>query len=242
MSNPVVIEGKIKSWQMINTSEENVNDQVTSSTNVNTPVQNNLTQNRHPVRPQVVAGFTLRFKYGEYGSVYTTLNYDIVTNNLIEIFITSSQTSARNQAYTNVLARMISNQIKYSVPLQTIYKHMIGIDEGQASFVKFPNRDKPLMIKSIPDLIGNVLYMYPTYSHIEEIVFDDSHVADENYSDTVPAEDEKKVTAQETTEQIVEFDTFDGCAFNNTKDCPDANWIFESGCESCLTCGFSKCS
>lgn len=267
MSETKIIPGKIVSWKLLENSEEIQPASAESKDSLTTSAKNSTKEN--PVRPQVVAGFTTRYKYGEYGSIYVTLNYDIVTNALIEIFITSSQTSARNQAYTNVLARMISNQIKYGVPLRTIYKHMIGIDEGQATFVKFPDSQKPLIIKSIPDLIGNILRKFPTYSHLEEVVFEEAGINEEDEIDTektvifLNREDSERVAEsllnppepnedlQKLREKVQVLDTLTsgdvlvegtGCEFNNSPECPDAQWKHESGCETCMTCGFSRCS
>lgn len=204
-----------------------------------------LSTKENPVRPQVVAGFTTRYRYGEYGSVYITLNYDIITNNLIEMFITSSQTSARNQAYTNVLARMISNQIKHGVPIRTIYKHMIDMDEGQPTFVKFPDSDKPMLIKSIPDLIGNVLRKFPTYSHLEELVFESAEEEEDKVEEELEDNGrnvfQKKQDEQEQVEVNEDVTDFIDCAFNHASNCPDAQWVVEAGCSKCLTCNYSAC-
>lgn len=227
-----------------------------------------ISTEKSPLRPEVVAGYTVRLKYNSYGSVYITLNYDTITSKLIEIFITSSKTSARNQAYTNVLARMISNQIKHGIPLEQIYKHLIGIDEGEVSWVQYPGQTKSLPIKSVPDLIGNVLRFYPTYSDLESQVWENTAqelLSDDEYNllqDILNGkdsedDDEESIEVSATTESIEEkYDVEEGdasklrvnsedlvstCVYGNAPDCPDAEWKVEAGCPTCLTCGWSKC-
>lgn len=261
---PTVIPGTIVNWLVVPSTTtvpqelQSLDSGIVPSERLHSAVvpQHGQSTKERPLRPQVVAGFTTRYRYGEYGSVYVTMNYDIVTNALIEIFITSSQTSARNQAYTNVLARMISNQVKHGVPLNTIFKHMIGMDEGQASFVHFPGQKKPLMIKSIPDLIGNILRLFPTYDHLESVVYEEAGLneVDEHEEGSEPVQDTRGLTFGEFKEHLMETAEEQGvdlsylddvgtaaCDFNNSQDCPDSDWVNEGGCYTCRTCSYAKC-
>lgn len=244
------INGKIVGWKLV---EKTKSDPAPASTLTSDDVKNireklGISSLKMPRRPTVVSGFTLRLKYNSYGSVYITLNYDSITNRLIEVFVTSSKTSPKHQAYANVIARMVSNQIKFGVPLDQIYKHLLGIDEGDAAFVQFPGKEKSILIRSMPDLIGNALRIYPTYSHLEPIVWEedieesDTEVLDPKlYQEILFGETEKLNNLSQKKEEKQE--PFSGiCEFNNTTDCPDANWVHEAGCETCLTCGFSRCS
>lgn len=173
------------------------------------------------IRNQVVHGYTMKISYNDH-SLYFTLNFD-EQGNLLELFVNSSSTSSSTNAYIQAIARMVSNQLKYRIPVEKIIKHLDNLDSGETYLVKFPGMKKSKFIKSIPDLIAKVL----TYYKDEEIL---KKISQGNNIDD-------KIEDKTNNESQVSLKT-------STISCPScgsSSVKVEEGCFTCLSCGYSKC-
>ena len=173
-------------------------------------------------RKDIVSGYTIKIKYKDQ-SFYFTLNFDD-NNNLVEIFVNASSTSPEINTYVQALARLISNQLKYSIPLPNIIRHLDGMDSGESYVVKFPGYPKNKFIKSIPDLLAKVLHFYgENKSFLKNYEF----FAKECFHKEENTESKEKSTSKIN---LV-------CS-----SCGSENVSLSEGCAPCMSCGYSKCS
>lgn len=173
-------------------------------------------------RKDIVSGYTVKIKYKDQ-SFYFTLNFDD-KNNLIEVFVNASSTSPEINTYVQALARLISNQLKYSIPLSNIIRHLDGMDSGESYIVKFPGYPKSKFIKSIPDLLAKVLYFYGENKSVfnnQEFFVKEPSPKEEN------TESKEKSTSKNSL-------VCDSCGSDNVS--------LSEGCFTCMSCGYSKCS
>jgi ribonucleoside-diphosphate reductase alpha chain len=180
------------------------------------------------IRNDVVFGYTIKIKYIDH-SFYITLNFD-EEKRLLELFVNASSTSPEINAYIQALARMISNQLKYRVPIEKIIKHLDGLDSGTSTLVKFPMQKKSKFIKSIPDLLAKVLMFYGNFDSLNSLI-NNNDTLDSNLTSSNEAKDEEK------TERYKQ-------AKNSGLMCPSCssnNVVLSEGCFTCLDCGYSKC-
>jgi len=178
------------------------------------------------IRNDVVFGYTIKIKYIDH-SFYITLNFD-EEKRLLELFVNASSTSPEINAYIQALARMISNQLKYRVPIEKIIKHLDGLDSGTSTLVKFPMQKKSKFIKSIPDLLAKVLMFYGNFDSLSSLM-DNNDVLGSNYA----SNDSK---GEEKIEKFKSINSGLTCPF-----CFSSNVMLSEGCFMCLDCGHSKC-
>jgi hypothetical protein len=180
------------------------------------------------IRNDVVFGYTIKIKYIDH-SFYITLNFD-EEKRLLELFVNASSTSPEINAYIQALARMISNQLKYRVPIEKIIKHLDGLDSGTSTLVKFPMQKKSKFIKSIPDLLAKVLMFYGNFDSISSLI-NNNGTLDSNFAlSNEVKEEEKTEKAKQTKNSGL---TCPSCSSNNA--------VLSEGCFTCLDCGYSKC-
>ncbi len=179
------------------------------------------------VRKDIVFGYTIKIKYLDH-SFYITLNFD-EEKRLLELFVNASSTSPEINAYIQALARMISNQLKYRVPIEKIIKHLDGLDSGTSALVKFPMQKKSKFIKSIPDLLAKVLMFYGNFDSLSSLIGNnDTSNIDSSF---IEVKDVEKAEQSKSTK-------------NSGLMCPScssSNVVLSEGCFTCLDCGYSKC-
>ncbi len=179
------------------------------------------------LRNDIVFGYTIKIKYIDH-SFYITLNFD-EEKRLLELFVNASSTSPEINAYIQALARMISNQLKYRVPIEKIIKHLDGLDSGTSALVKFPMQKKSKFIKSIPDLLAKVLMFYGNFDSLSSLIGNnDTSNMDSSFSEV---KDVEKAEQSKSTK-------------NSGLMCPScfsSNVVLSEGCFTCLDCGYSKC-
>lgn len=188
-----------------------------------------------PHRPEIAPAFAVRVKHPAYGSFIVNLVFNDA-DQLVEVTVVNSRTSARIQADIASLGRLISMGLKYGAPPSEIIKHLIGQDDGTPAFVRFPGKDKSVVVTSVPDLIGKVIKFYGKMS--------DAIEAGGKFPTPGPAaavEVDVAPPSQEAPPPPTTGDIVSACDYGSQSDCPDASWVREAGCETCLTCGFSKC-
>jgi len=178
------------------------------------------------IRNDVVFGYTIKIKYIDH-SFYITLNFD-EEKRLLELFVNASSTSPEINAYIQALARMISNQLKYRVPIEKIIKHLDGLDSGTSALVKFPMQKKSKFIKSIPDLLAKVLMFYGNFDSLSSLI---------NNKDALDGGSSSNEAKEERTEQLKPTKS----SGLTCPSCSSTNVILNEGCFTCLDCGYSKC-
>lgn len=217
---PVRIDKKIISFRLLeSTGKANESQAINTTPNKETPI----------IRGSVVKGYTLKLKYADV-SYYITLNFN-ENSELVEVFINSSSTSPQTNVLVQTLARMISNQLKYRVPIDKIVKHLDGMDSGEVFLVKFPGKEKGKFIKSLPDLLAKVLYYYSNEKELKKIVKEESK--EEN---VLQDQEQKQSNIQSTVNVELKYKTL------QCPECGDENVKYEEGCFTCLSCGYSKCA
>jgi hypothetical protein len=179
-------------------------------------------------RNDVVFGYTIKIKYIDH-SFYITLNFD-EEKRLLELFVNASSTSPEINAYIQALARMISNQLKYRVPIEKIIKHLDGLDSGTSTLVKFPMQKKSKFIKSIPDLLAKVLMFYGNFDSLSSLI-NNNDTLDSNLTSSNEAKEEEKT---ERSKQVKNSGLM-------CPSCSSSNVVLSEGCFTCLDCGYSKC-
>jgi ribosomal protein S17E len=179
------------------------------------------------IRKDVVFGYTIKIKYIDH-SFYITLNFD-ENKRLLELFVNASSTSPEINAYIQALARMISNQLKYRVPIEKIIKHLDGLDSGTSALVKFPMQKKSKFIKSIPDLLAKVLMFYGNFDTLNSLINNNDASGFSSSSESI--KETEKVEQSKPSR-------------NSGLTCPSCsseNVVLSEGCFTCLDCGYSKC-
>lgn len=205
----VVLDKKIVSVRLVEDSKAEQNTTNLQTEDENKPIE----------RGEVTKGYTLKIKYSD-SSYYFTLNFN-KDNSLVEVFINSSSTSPNTNAFIQTLARMVSNQLKHRVSLESIIKHLDGIDSGESFLVKFPGKEKSKFIKSFSDLLSKVLQYYSDEKYLRKLF-------KENQKDEV-----ELVIVQQQEKKETGLLTCPSCGEQTAK--------VEEGCLTCLSCGYSKC-
>jgi hypothetical protein len=177
-------------------------------------------------RNDVVFGYTIKIKYIDH-SFYITLNFD-EEKRLLELFVNASSTSPEINAYIQALARMISNQLKYRVPIEKIIKHLDGLDSGTSTLVKFPMQKKSKFIKSIPDLLAKVLMFYGNFDSLSSLINNNNTLS---FSSIESSKETEKMEQSKPTKNS-------GLVCSS---CFSENVVLSEGCFTCLDCGYSKC-
>jgi ribonucleoside-diphosphate reductase alpha chain len=180
------------------------------------------------IRNDVVFGYTIKIKYIDH-SFYITLNFD-EEKRLLELFVNASSTSPEINAYIQALARMISNQLKYRVPIEKIIKHLDGLDSGTSTLVKFPMQKKSKFIKSIPDLLAKVLMFYGNFDSLNSLI-NNNDTLDSNLTSSNEVKEEEKTEKHKQTKS----------GGLTCPSCSSTNVLLSEGCFMCLDCDYSKC-
>lgn len=161
-----------------------------------------------PPRPAVLFGCTYCIRTS-LGKVYITINED--KHGVREVFITLSKAGSTMNAHCSVEGRMISNQLKYGVPLQSIINHLKDTKD-------IPTWWNGMQINSVPDAVAKALEDYlKNFEGFSE--FMEVHQNEEGMQAIQNAEEDE---------------IFDPCP-----DCGNP-LRHEGGCKSC-SCGYSAC-
>lgn len=179
-------------------------------------------------RNKIVKGYTLKIKYKD-NSFYVTLNFNY-QNKLVEIFVNASSTSPEVNTYVQALSRLISNQLKYGIPIQNIIKHLDGMDSGEVNIVRFPGQTKSKFIKSIPDLLAKILLLYGDMEKLNEVY---NALVEVDVMDNLKVSpvDSKPVTKKEKQQNKI----------LKCPECKEETMRLIDGCYTCMSCGYSKC-
>lgn len=100
-------------------------------------------------RPETLIGKTHRLKTG-LGWLYITINE--LDGKPVEVFATIGKSGASIMAKAEVIGRFVSLCLRYEVPMKEIVEQLIDISGSE------PIASGDVVIKSIPDAVGKLLY------------------------------------------------------------------------------------
>lgn len=170
-----------------------------------------------PVKREVLADSPARrikIKTG-CGDLWLTCVFD-EAGDLREVFTVTGHDGGC-ACNTEALSRMISNSLRYDLPIPEIVKQL-GQTKPCRSFDRLKQRDKTVNAKSCPDAIARQLAEYIK--------------AEPEHDDTADA-----AAQVEQPKQVDIFSIY-------TATCPECgskSLEKEEGCQTCHVCGFSKC-
>ena len=168
-------------------------------------------------RPTTTYGRTRRIRTGE-GTLYITVNED--EHGLCEVFTAIGKAGGNAAAQSEAISRLISLALRSGINPESIVKQLIGISGPN------PTWEDGRLILSTPDAIGKALDDY-----LKNRSQQDSDSESRFTHFTIANESE--IHGQEIKDYTAK----------NISSCPDCGGPvqFESGCVTCLGCGFSKC-
>lgn len=163
-------------------------------------------------RPKVTRGQTVRMKTG-CGTLYVTINED--DHGICEVFTTIGKAGGCAAAFSEANARLISLALRSGVEPSQIVRQLRGIR------CPHPMWQDGQQILSCPDAIAQVL---------DDYVKNGLH-----HSGPANSPGARQAAAAAAS---------NGVARDASDPCPDcgAPMVQESGCATCIDCGFSRCS
>jgi ribonucleoside-diphosphate reductase alpha chain len=169
-------------------------------------------------RPKVTVGITDKIITG-CGNIYTTINSD--DEGLCEVLIHLGKSGGCATSLVEAVARLISNGLRSGLDPKTIIKHLKGIRcPSPAPSYMNPTIGRP--VYSCADAIAISLESYLTGATNIKI----------NYDFNIPSEEPNEELGMDE--------------INKTSGgvCPECGSVVkhESGCTTCILCGYSKCS
>lgn len=185
----------------------------------------NLTPSPHPTqketvrpvtRPQVLEGFTEAIKTG-YGNLYVTVNsYE---GNPFEVFVQIGKSGFTTMADAEATGRLISLSLRSGVDVRDVVEQLEAIGGSSPVF------SGGQVIMSVPDAIAKVLRRH--------FIPEGKKNADEGGTEVTVAVAEANGSAGKASADLI---------LEKCPECGSRALAFESGCVTCRTCGFSKCS
>jgi ribonucleoside-diphosphate reductase alpha chain len=166
-------------------------------------------------RPPVTHGLTERIKTGE-GTLYVTINEDC--EGLCEVFASIGKSGGSEQAQSEAISRLISLALRSGIDPEIIIKHLKGISGP------YPVWDNGILIKSMPDAIGNVLER-----HLER---------KKQGKEATKSEDDAviSVPSGDNPQSEVPLKHLSTCP-----DCGGRSIVYMDGCQVCRECAYSRC-
>ena len=182
----------------------------------------NLTSSPHPTsfpeikpvkRPYFLEGFTEVIKTG-YGNLYVTIN--TYEGRPFEVFVQIGKSGYTTMADAEATGRLVSLALRSGISVKDVVEQLEGIGGSSPVF------SEGKLVMSIPDAIATVLK--------KRFV-------------TGITEPEKKTPEEDKqTELFVKKTGSTDVLLEVCPDCGDRALAFESGCMTCRSCGYSKCS
>jgi len=186
----------------------------------------NLTESPHPAsikeitpikRPQTLEGFTEVIKTG-YGNLYVTVNtYD---SKPFEVFVQIGKSGYTTMADAEATGRLVSLALRSGISVEDVVEQLEGIGGSSPVF------SEGKLVMSIPDAIATVLKK--------------NFAGGRDPEEKTTEEDENQPTLFQVPH--VKSTKSSDILLESCPDCGDRALAFESGCVTCRSCGYSKCS
>lgn len=173
-------------------------------------------------RPSITRGYTQHILTGE-GSLYVTINED--DQGLCEVFASIGKSGGNAAAQSEAIGRLISLALRAGVDPLAIVKQLKGITGAN------PAWNDGVLIRSTPDAIGWTLERFLEQSRQRQ-----TELALESQSRST---EEAVQEDQDADKQKITYTN----GIKVREQCPDCQspLVFEEGCMTCKSCGFSKC-
>lgn len=168
-------------------------------------------KNKKWQRPKTLKGEIYKTKTGS-GTLYTSVGID-ETGLPVEIFINISKHGSDVSAFSEALGRVISIALQFGVPVEEIAETIIGIMGDSSAW------DNGKLIKSVPDAVGKVLRDYAEKWRGAQ---------------SEPSLFQKPLETEEDKKSEIPGATF-------CPNCGEKSLVRTEDCNSCLSCGYSKC-
>lgn len=171
------------------------------------------------IRPFETRGVTKRIRTGE-GSLYITINKD--EKGLCEVFTTIGKAGGNAAAQSEAISRLISLALRSGINPQDVVKQLKGISGPH------PTWENGQLVLSTPDAIGKALEDYMNeYYDIGQSKFSDK----------------PRGTRFSLEDNALPSEVSANFNPRTMTSCPDcgSTMFHESGCATCLSCGYSKC-
>lgn len=168
------------------------------------------------LRPKSLKAEIFKTKTGS-GTLYTSLGMD-ETGLPVEIFINISKHGTDVSAFSEALGRVISIALQFGVPVEEIADTIIGIMGDSSAW------DNGKLIKSVPDAVGKVLKEYS-----EKL----------KGAQSEPNLFQKPLVQENGEAESGEKEKIPGATY--CPNCGEKTLVRTEDCNSCLSCGYSKC-
>lgn len=187
----------------------------------------NLTESPHPAsikevtpikRPQMLQGFTEVIKTG-YGNLYVTVN--TYEGKPFEVFVQIGKSGYTAMADAEATGRLVSLALRSGISVDQVVEQLEGIGGSSPVF------SEGKLVMSIPDAIATVLK-----KHFVKKNSNRQMIKGEEAETMNPLADSQRYSSGPSRDIMPE-----ACP-----DCGDRALAFESGCVTCRSCGYSKCS
>lgn len=184
--------------------------------------QSNLTPSPHPTllpeikpveRPQYLTGFTEVIKTG-YGNLYVTVN--IFEDKPFEVFVQIGKSGYTAMADAEATGRLVSLALRSGISVKDVVDQLEGIGGSSPVF------SEGKLVMSIPDAIATVLK--------KRFVVKDTN------------EEKKTPDYVKQTDLFIRKSISTDIIAEVCPECGDRALAFESGCMTCRSCAYSKCS
>ena len=181
----------------------------------------NLTSSPHPTsfpevkpvkRPHFLEGFTEVIKTG-YGNLYVTINTH--EGRPFEVFVQIGKSGYTTMADAEATGRLVSLALRSGISVKDVVEQLEGIGGSSPVF------SEGKLVMSIPDAIATVLK---------------KRFVAETKAEKKTAEENKQ------TDMFVKSTGSTDIMLEVCPDCGDRALAFESGCMTCRSCAYSKCS
>lgn len=186
----------------------------------------NLTSSPHPLptsgikpveRPQRLQGFTEVIKTG-YGNLYVTVN--TYQGKPLEVFVQIGKSGYTAMANAEATGRLVSLLLRSGVDVKDVVEQLTGIGGSSPVF------SDGKLVMSIPDAIATVLR--------KNFMENDNPVVNEEKKTPYNIKQADLFTKGSTSSYDVMLE--------DCPECGDRALAFESGCMTCKSCAYSKCS
>lgn len=189
---------------------------MTTNKKASAPVPAEAVSCRKWTRPNVLKAEIARTKTGN-GTLYTSIGLD-EAGIPVELFINISKHGSGESAFSEALGRVISIALQHGVPVDRIADTIIGIVGDK------PTWDNGKLIKSIPDAVGRIL---------------------KDYAERLNAPvEEASLFSKPSGVEKAEIDYTNPVEIPGAEVCPacgEKALVRTEDCQSCLSCGYSKC-
>lgn len=170
-------------------------------------------------RPQALIGRTVKL-HMQQTSLYVTANFG-EGGKIREVFINMGHTGSQEKSYTEAIGRLISRYVQLNGDLSEVVASLKGIKANDAI-----TWDRGVKLYSVPDAIAKALEMALGEMNFKAMPLGSGGTGADGYQMTVTGgkQGEHNITP-ETCPQ-----------------CSELALVHESGCYTCMNCGYTKCA